>query len=154
MRSRLPPGLDNLSPDGSLRCVKLFDMTLGDDNVLEDPATNDPGCKLDIAKRGFGVQVKNTFVEVFAEDEDVTSVGAVSAPECHLRSSLLVAEDDSRICGETSDKTSAEVTEATGIAAFQRFDACLDVRLDRLQSKIDRWMDSYEQRMRAEIANG
>ena len=71
--------LDNFSPDGSLRCVKLFDMTLGDDNVLEDPATNDSGCKLDVAKRGFSVQVKNTFIEVLDEDEDVASVGAVSA---------------------------------------------------------------------------
>ena len=123
MRNRLPPGLDNFSPDGSLRCVKLFDMTLGDDNVLEDPATNDSGCKLDVAKRGFSVQVKNTFIEVLDEDEDVASVGAVSAPECHLRTSLLIAEDDSSICGETSDKTYAEVTEATGIATFQRVDA-------------------------------
>ena len=123
MRNRLPPGLDNFSPDGSLRCVKLFDMTLGDDNVLEDPATNDSGCKLDVAKRGFSVQVKNTLIEVLDEDEDVASVGAVSAPECHLRTSLLIAEDDSSICGETSDKTYAEVTEATGIATFQRVDA-------------------------------
>ena len=98
-------------------------MTLGDDNVLEDPATNDSGCKLDVAKRGFSVQVKNTFIEVLDEDEDVASVGAVSAPECHLRTSLLIAEDDSSICGETSDKTYAEVTEATGIATFQRVDA-------------------------------
>ena len=47
---------------------------------------------------------------------------ALSAPRSAI-SSLLVAEDDSRICGETSDKTSAEVTEATGIATFQRVDA-------------------------------
>ena len=102
---------------------QLLDMTLGDDNVLEDPPTNDSGCKLDVAKRGFSVQVKNTFIEVLDEDEDVASVGAVSAPECHLRTSLLIAEDDSSICGETSDKTYAEVTEATGIATFQRVDA-------------------------------
>ena len=72
-----------------------------DDNVVEDSVTNDSSCKLHAAEHGFGVHIKNTFIEVLAEDEDVASVGAVSAPERHLHR-MLLADDDASTSEEIS----------------------------------------------------